>query len=273
MNNLAKIFSEVQSAFGNLWKSKMRGNSLEIITPFATTSHKFISVFISIQGADFIISDGGWINLGIYENTFNLDEDGFRKTVFHYQNAYNINETKDKSSTTFFYKKTNKEKSIPSLVFDIANFISSVVSTSEIEFTELTEKENKERFKSTANDYFLSFIPREKLDFKGYLDQQRKIKLNVIIKKSTTQLILVNYITGSSNYHFANSIFRTTMFFELAIKSEMSSYVTRKISLIENSAIGYNPLALSTYLNHLETSTGSELVNWSERNNLIQMLN
>lgn len=268
MNQFSNILQEIQSSFGQLWKSKQRGNSLEIITPFATTSHKFISVFITFQQNEFVISDGGWINQGNYENTFNLDEDSFRKTVFHYQNAYNIQETKSQSDWSFFYKKTTKPKAIPSLVFDIANFISSTVSASEIEYTDIIEKETKERFKTIANDYLLSFIAKDKLNLKGYLDTQKKIKVNAIVTKSNSELILVNYITGSSNYYFTNSISRTIMFFEMADKSDLRNYISKKISLVENIAPGYNPVDIASYLNHLEENTGSTLVNWSERDNL-----
>ena len=273
MNNLNKILNEVQIAFGNLWQSKQRGNSLEVITPFATTSHKFISIFISIQGSDFVISDGGWINQGVYENSFNLDEDSFRKTLFHYQNAYNISETKNQADTTFFYKKTNKSVSIPSLVFDMSNFISAIVSASEIEFTEIVEKENKERFKSIANEYLQSFLPKEKLNLKGYLDEQKKIKFNAIITKSSSELILVNYITGSNNYYFTNSITRTTFFFNMATKTELNNHIHRKLAIIEDGAVGYHPEDISSYLNHLESSTNSTLVKWSEKENLKTIIN
>ena len=50
-----EIYSDITNSFGALWQYKERGNTLEIITPFATTNNRFISVFIKQQGNEFII--------------------------------------------------------------------------------------------------------------------------------------------------------------------------------------------------------------------------
>ena len=42
-----RIFEIVRTAFNSLWKMRMRGDTLEIITPFATTNDKFVSIFVS----------------------------------------------------------------------------------------------------------------------------------------------------------------------------------------------------------------------------------
>ena len=44
-----RIFEIVRTAFNSLWKMRMRGDTLEIITPFATTNDKFVSIFVSIR--------------------------------------------------------------------------------------------------------------------------------------------------------------------------------------------------------------------------------
>lgn len=64
------IYTDITKAFGNLWKTKQRGNSLEIITPYATTNNRFISVFLTQQGSDYVITDGGWLKSGIYDVMF-----------------------------------------------------------------------------------------------------------------------------------------------------------------------------------------------------------
>ena len=47
--NLQEVYINIQKSFGGLWQSKERGNSLEIITPYATTNNRFVSVFLSNQ--------------------------------------------------------------------------------------------------------------------------------------------------------------------------------------------------------------------------------
>ena len=46
---------------------RMRGDTLEVITPFATTNDKFVSVFISERKNGYVVTDGGWITNGIYD--------------------------------------------------------------------------------------------------------------------------------------------------------------------------------------------------------------
>ena len=49
--NLLEIFTDIKNAFGGLWQTKQRGNSLEIITPYATTNNRFVSVFLSAENS------------------------------------------------------------------------------------------------------------------------------------------------------------------------------------------------------------------------------
>src|ERR1035437_7186742 len=88
------IYKEIITSFGSLWNFKERGQSLEIITPFATTSHKFISVFLTERDGTFIVSDGGWIEQGAYSNTFDRAIDCYNKIVLHYQGSFNVKEVK-----------------------------------------------------------------------------------------------------------------------------------------------------------------------------------
>ena len=127
-----KIYKDVVASFGKLWQYKERGKSLEIITPFATTTQKFISVFLTEKEGDFIVSDGGWLDTNIYENSFDTDEDVYRRIVLHYQVSFNIKEVKNSNDKRVYYKKTTKPVAVASLVYDMANFISSLVSLGEV---------------------------------------------------------------------------------------------------------------------------------------------
>ena len=93
MITVETLYEDIVATFGNLWSFKKREKSIEIITPFATTNHRFISVFLTIQGNEYIVSDGGWINQGVYENNFNLDEDCYKKIILYYEDVFKIKET------------------------------------------------------------------------------------------------------------------------------------------------------------------------------------
>ncbi|GAB3932805.1 hypothetical protein GCM10028804_47810 [Larkinella terrae] len=267
-----EIYNDIKNAFGQLWTFKERGKSLEIITPYTTTTQKFISVFLSYKDDEYIVSDGGWIDNGFYENSYNLEDDVYRKIAHHYFNAFGIKEIKGPSQKAYFYKKTITPIAVPSLVFDVSNFIAAMVSMSEIEFVEPEERETKEQFRRSANEYLQAVFPKEKMELGAYLDDKKQIRMHAVIKQSSSKLILINYITGSNPYFFNNSITKTNFLFELAEKSVVGRFVKKKISLIDNTAAGYVPTRIATFINHLLENTGSEKIDWSEREKLNELI-
>jgi len=272
MKTLQDIFSNIPFAFSSLWKYKERGNTLEIITPYATTSSKFVSVFLSVKNGEFIISDGGWIDERIYDNTFDLEDDCFSKILDHYVNSFDIRQTNGLGNKTYFYKKTNISHEVPSLVLDLSVFISNIISLAEIEFNDKEEKESVTRFGKNANNYLKTFIDSEKLDLGGCLGESKTIRFNAIIKQTSTKLILINYITGSNLSHFSNSISKANFIFELAEKSKYKHNISSKISIIDNMSIGYKPDRLTGFLGHFFENTNSKEVKWTEKEKLKELV-
>jgi hypothetical protein len=271
--NLLEVYINIQKAFGGLWQSKQRGNSLEIITPYATTNNRFVSIFLSKQKDEFVISDGGWLHSGIYD-VFPNEEGCFIKVLTHYQNSFDIKEITSSEGTLYYYVKTKNAIDIPSKLFDLSLFIQNIASVSEITFEDKAEKEAKERFVSIANEYIRSFADRSKLNVNAFLIPDKKdIKFNAIFKNTPNNLSLVNYVTGSSYSHFSNSISKTNMLFEMAVASSAKQFIKNKISIIDTSADGYAPIKIGSYLHHLEHRTGSILINWHERERLQAILN
>lgn len=273
MITVETLYSDIVTTFGNLWSFKKRDKSIEIITPFATTNHRFISVFLTIQGTDYVVTDGGWIEQGIYDNNFNIDEDCYKKIMLHYQDVFKIKETKNAVKTTYFYKKTNNPISVASIVFDLSNFISTIVSLSFVEYTEKEEKETKERFNKKANLYLSQIVDKEEINFNAHIDNNKKIKFSAIISKNKSELILLNYITGSSDYYFNNSISKTNMMFEMALKTQYSRFIRKKISIVDTDATGFIPQKVNPFLNHLSENTNSVEVKWHEREKLSNIIN
>jgi hypothetical protein len=266
------IFQNIQSSFGSLWKFKERGNSLEIITPYATTSAKFVSVFLSEKDGEYIISDGGWINDRIYDNNFDVEDSCFLKIVDHYTNSFDVKQTSGLGNKTYYYKKTGNKNFVPSLVMDLSVFISNIISLAEIEYTDKEEKESITRFGKNANNYLKTFVESSKLDLSGYLDEDKTIKLSAIIKPTSSKLILINYITGSNLSHFTSSISKTNFLFELAERSKFKPYIRRKISVVDNFSIGYQTERIQGYLKHLSENTKSNEVCWSDKEKLIDLI-
>ena len=271
MKELTQIFSELQSSFSSLWQLKERGKAIEVITPYATTSAKFISVFISEQNNEFIVSDGGWIDQQIYDCTLELDNECFSKIHEHYLTSFEIKQTNGLSDIIIYYKKTATEKAISSLVMDMAIFISNMISIAQVDYGE-QDKQTNQRFRSRANNYLKSFVDKEYLDTSGYLDENKIIRCDAFVKKPDSRLILLNYITGSNHTHFTNSISRANLMFEMANKSKFSPHISRKISVIDTLSTGYTPLKQSGYIDLLLENSQSTEVKWSDKEKLQELL-
>lgn len=271
--NLSDIFNDIKTAFGGLWQTKERGNSLEIITPYATTNNRFVSVFLSKQGEEFVVSDGGWLQSGVYDVSLN-EEPCFLKVLFHYQTSFDIKQITSPEGTEYFYLKTTNPIDIPSKLFDLSLFIQNVASISEIAFEDKLEKETKERFVSVANEYLKSFTDTNKLNINAFLNKEKKdIRFNAIYNNTPSSMSLINYVTGSSVYHFTGSIAKTSTFFQMADDSEAKDFIRAKVSIIDNGADGFAPNKIAALLYHLEHHTGSTIVNWSEKERLQTILN
>jgi len=260
-------------SFGSLWKFKNRGNTLEIITPYATTNNKFVSVFLTKQGKDYIVTDGGWIDDGVYENITENEANCFQKLYFHYEAAYDISTLEDKSGKQFYFKRTGKQIMIPSLVFDLANFISAIVSASLITFEDIKEKEEVETFGKQANNYVHALLKHgTTIKLNKPIDNQHKtVRFSAIITY-TSKLTLINYVTGSNSNYFVNSICKASANFELAGKSGYSSHIKYKLSLLNDSAEGYATGKLYSHLELLESKTKTKPILWSQKDNMKQYI-
>jgi hypothetical protein len=232
-----------------------------------------VSVFLTERNGEFVISDGGWIDLGIYENFLSLEDESFQKLYYNYISSFDIRETNDNNGKKHFYKKTSKVTSIPSLVYDLATFVCFIVSSSEVEFADKEEKATKERFKKSANNFLLSLVPKQSIEFSAALGDRLDIRFNAIYKKTPTKLVLINYITGSTLNYFTSSIARANIYSEMAEGSVFNKFIHRKIILIDTNAAGYQEERSGSLLQHTMSNTHSSSVKWSEKEQLAAFLN
>jgi len=260
------IYSDVVTSFGSLWNYKVRENTLEIITPFATTSSKFVSVFLSKIGREFIVSDGGWVYEGTYGNTFDRDIDCYNKIFTHYTDSFSIKETLSQTGTSYFYKKTEHQISVPSLIFDMANFISSIVSASGVEYEK--EKQVRDLFSTNASEYLKEVIGQDNLHVGAYLDSKKQVKPSAIINVDGGKVVLLNYITGSNPTYFRHSISGANQIFEMANEVKEKAMIKGKIALVDDTSNGYKIEKVSNWLNHMIKNTQSDMINWAGREKL-----
>jgi hypothetical protein len=268
------IASNIKHAFGSLWKTKQRGETLEIITPYATTNDRFISVFLSKQNNQFVISDGGWISEETYDNNSKNVAECFFKVQNHYIEQYNILSTRNKSGQLFYYKKSKSEIDIPALVFDVSAFISAIASTSLITFEDEKEKAEKETFKRMANGFIRSFVEVDRIKLNQFIDPNHKtIRFNAVIQsKKGSSLTLVNYVTGSNTNYFINSICKTTINYEITSKSSYDAYIKNRITIFNDNAEGYQPNKFADYVEQLVNATNNEPVIWSQKEKLQEII-
>jgi hypothetical protein len=261
------IYKELVDSFGDLWKYKERGKSLEIITPYATTSHKFISIFLTERDGLYIVSDGGWISEGIYDNSFDRSIPCFEKIFLHYEDAFSIKKAKNLSGGDIFYKSVVNQYSIPSLIFDLSNFISTIISMSHVEFSD-KDNEIEQNFSRKAKDYIEKIHPKKEWYFNEYVDKKKEVKVSAILRRENSKLVLLNFITGSHYTYFRSNIGKTNMLFELADKTDESQFIEQKVALLDTGAKGYSPEHWSIWLNHLLSNTNSKKIEWSQKEEL-----
>lgn len=261
------IYKDIIASFGELWRCKERDTSLEIITPYATTSRKFISVFLTERDGSYIVSDGGWISEGIYDNPFDRSINCFEKIFLHYQEAFSIKQVKNLSGQEVFYKSAINQISIPSLIFDMSNFISTIISISCVEFSD-KDNEIEHNFTRSAKEYIEKFHPRKDWYFNEYVDSKKEVRVNAILRKENNKLVLLNFITGSNYNYFRSNIGKTNIVFELADKTDQGQFIEQKVALLDTYAKGYRPEHWSIWLNHLLANTNSKKIEWSQKEEL-----
>ena len=240
------IFKLVKTAYQSLWKIKNHGDTIELITPMVTTNDMFISVFVTRRGDDYIVTDGGWLMAGVYE--CELDQQGriYSRVFDYYFKSFGILETSYKQRT-FYYKKIQRIEFLPNLVFDMSNFISSVVSTAKIQYN----ADKVERtFKKKARLFLERTFETGLFEYDKPVDDKLGIRFNAI-SHFDGQLQLFNFVSGSSSNYYANALCRTITNFEMVRPLQEQLHINKTITLIDDSQpnVMQSPQVI-TYLRH-----------------------
>ena len=113
---------------GSLWQCRRRGESLEVSTPFSTVTQRFVSVFIGIRDAGYVVGDGGWLSEGYYhghdiEGHLELSSD----LVKFFSEPLGILTVKV-GERTHFFKRCGDSALLSSAVYDLANFVVNFIA-------------------------------------------------------------------------------------------------------------------------------------------------
>lgn len=258
-----KVFETIVSAYQSLWKFKDYGNTLEIVTPVATINDMFVSVFITKRNNDYIATDGGWIDSGMYECEVDWKSNIFKRIGSYYIDNLGITKTEAKGRT-FYYKRVHEIELIPNIVFDLSNFINAIVSSSNIKFTADREELT---FRKNARGLMIREFGLDRFEFDKPLSDEKPIKFNAI-ERNLDGIKLVNFVSGSNSSYYANSLCRSNTDFQMIIPFWEKYKIRRTITLLDDrkSSIINSP-QVQTYYNYLldNRSDSNRVMLWSQK--------
>lgn len=264
------ILKDILETFSALWRFRTRGESIEIITPYVTTNNMFVTLFLTQRGDEYIITDGGAIDRGAYECMLPFEEECFEKVFRFYLCEYGVATTIAKGYN-YYFKKTDNPALIPNILFDMANFISSVVSASFIQFQTDKERQMIQTFRQAATEFIKGIFP-DKVKTNSYISESLSaIKFNAIIHKRG-RYSLVNYVTGSTNAYFISSLAKSNLNFDIVENSDVERFVSKKIILIDNNVRSYNSAKIAPYLNLLNGRKNRHIIPWTQRQTIEEFI-
>ena len=267
---MEKAFEIITSAFQSLWKFKDYGNTLEIVTPVATTNDMFVSVFITKRNNDYIATDGGWIDSGMYECEVDWKGNIFKKVGLHYLENFGVLKTEAKGRT-FYYKRVNKIELLPNIVFDMSNFINAIVSSSTIKFTADREEII---FRKNVRGFMIREFGEERFEYDKPISENTPIKFNAI-ERNNNGIKLINFVSGSNSSYYANSLCRSNTNFQMIIPFRERYMIKRTITLLDDTKPSViNSPQVQTYYNYLmETRTDdNKVILWSQKRDFAEAI-
>jgi len=265
---MEELFNAIRESYNSLWHVKVLGESLEIITPMVTTNDSFVSVFVTKRGDDYIVTDGGWISAGYYDFEADSLSPAYNKLFQYYLENYQILQTVG-HGRIIYYKKIHNQFLVVNAVFELSNFISAVVSGSNIQF----QAEKRElRFSRTVRDYLTNGFEEGSFQFNRGLTPDSSIKYGAISNFSG-HLQLLNIVTGSNAGYYRDSLCRSNFYFEAARAYRDRYRINRTVALLDDSTPSvYGCPQVGELVSILRAKEDSILLPWSEKGRLPELL-
>lgn len=160
---------------------------------------------------------------------------------------------------------------LPNIVFDLANFVNAVVSSSNIQFV---SDRIDTAFKKEVRGYLRREFGDNRFEYDKPITDAINIRFNAI-ERNRVGINLINFVSGSNSSYYANSLCRSNMNFQMvlplrdkyAIRKTITLLDDRKRSVIESPQV-------QTYYNYLLDNRNNEnrVVLWSQKNELAQAI-
>ena len=265
---MKELFSLIRESYSSLWRVKVLGESLEIVTPMVTTNDMFVSVFITKRGDDYVVTDGGWVSLGYYDNEVEARGHAYQKLFQYYIDSYDIMQLIG-HGRTFYYKKAKEPRMVVNAVFELSNFISGVVSGSNIQF--FTDKKEGS-FRKTVHDYLSSSFEESAFEYGIKLSKNSTIEYGAMSHfNGNTQLL--NFVTGSTPAYFRDSLCRSNFYFEAAKNYANKMRINKTIAVLDDSVASvFKSPSVQELFSISANRSDNILIPWGERSRLNEIL-
>lgn len=265
---MEQIYNDIVNSFQALWKMKNYGDTLEIITPQATLNDCFVSVFITRRGNDYVVTDGGWIEAGLYDCVPEHDNAAYQRLFRFYVKEIGVCQTEGQGRL-FYYKKIADKHLIPNLVFDMSRFVTSVINANVIP---LAPEKEQNTFKRRVRTYLNNEFGNDVMEYDRPLKPDMGIKFSAI-KRDNDGAKLINFVSGSTHTNYANSLCRSNTNFQMIASRREELRIKRTITLLDDRKVEVlNAPLIKPYVDYLRDDKSNEIVFWSNHQQLREIV-
>ena len=268
--NYNEIVGMIKSDFGSLWHCSNLGKTMEIVTPYLYPDNSFVSIFITKRSDRVIVSDGG--HLTEFFETASDDEAFLTAVLSKFREHHGVSEFPQKGKT-FYFKQTKDIKLIPSIAFDLCNFVIAASTAATLSITE-DESLDRSSFRTRADKFIKVQIPKgtgTTITLNRSLPEVKEATFSAVISRSN-KLWIVIYLTGSNLKYFQLSVSNAIVNTQFARQSSLKSHIVATVPLINNEAVGYQPTKLSHRFEMLKDVAKTPPILWSHKEELNSIL-
>lgn len=239
--NLNSVFDAVRCDFSELWKTRLYGHTLELISPYTTLGGNLISVFLTMRNGQYVVSDGANLHNVAQEASIDI-EDRKRLHLGDVLNLYRIRETYEPTSKKVFrYKSTEDVAMLSSYVFDMIHFQEAILNALDLEtLFDLNEDEATKKFSTRVKDVLRAGLQRDpefRRRYAFYTDEKlNAYRFNVSMVDKTTDSLWLGMCIYSSNYvNFSSAVYRAEFGFNHVRQSGLRQNDHLNLAVVRDS--------------------------------------
>jgi hypothetical protein len=245
-NRAESVFCEIRDDFSSLWSYKLRGATLEIITPFSTMLGNTISVYLTKRDNRFIISDGMWICKLMSEHEIKENKES---TIYlnEISQHYGIKTTeKDQAGYCFFFKSTTDIKLLSAYIYDLAFFENAALNSIYGAQTFFQNEDSQwQRFSTRVNNVLNDHILNNSKQNRNFSLEKNRTYTDwrfgaVLCNNSSSHLWFAMYISGSTVGHFSDHICRAIAGFNYVGGRQELKEISHFSIVVDEDSKGYD---------------------------------